>query len=126
MNPMWEDYYRLRNWARLTLLALAIGLYILVEFTTPLSSRLSGLSFPLQLTVIFTAIGLCTILISIPVLKWAEWPCPRCGWKFVQPKLHWGNPLLVFVLVLRRLVFDSSCAGCRLKCGDSTNEFDSR
>jgi hypothetical protein len=117
MSEMWKDYYRLRNVARLTLLALPVGLGVLLAFSEPLSLRLSNLSSPWQITVIFSGIGLATVLVSIPLLKWAEWPCPRCGRKFAQPKVPLGK--FVFVQLLWRLIFDSSCANCGLESGDS-------
>jgi hypothetical protein len=119
-QQIWAEYYRLRSWARLSLVAIPVTLYIVLLMRVPLSLKLSTLSFPIQVTVLFSAIGLAAVAFAAPVLKWAEWPCPRCGWKFAHPKIYLGK--LGLVLVLWRLVFDSRCSGCKLPCGAPTSE----
>jgi hypothetical protein len=119
-QQIWGEYYRLRNWARLSVIAIPVTLYIVLSTRVPLSLKLSTLSFPIQVTALFSAIGLATVAFAAPVLRWAEWPCPRCGWKFAQPKIYLGKLVLIFVLW--RLVFDSRCSDCKLPCGASMSE----
>jgi len=107
-----REYYSVRNRARLSLLAIPICLYLL--FVKPpeiLLDRLNNLPDSLKLTVIFVGIGLATVLFAAPVLRWADWKCPRCGEKFVQPKIQFGTYYLLFIIVWR-LVLGRQCATC--------------
>ena len=114
MQEPWAEYYRRRNWARFSLIAIPVALYALVQLSAPLSLKLSTLSFSAQIAIIFSAIGLATVAFAAPVLKWAEWPCPRCGWKFVQPKINLGK--LSLIVVLWKLIFESRCPNCKMPC----------
>jgi hypothetical protein len=91
--------------------------YLIVHASGRLALALRTLSLQFQMGVILAAIGLSAVLFSIPLLKWSEWGCPRCGWKFAQPKMYLGK--LALPLVLLRLVFDSHCSACGLRCGAS-------
>jgi hypothetical protein len=122
-HQIWSEYYRNRNWARLTLVALLAGLCLLIQKHETLSLELSRLSFGLQIAIVFLIIGIATVLFSIPMLRWAEWRCPRCGEKFAQPKSYsvWISAfsiLLVLTILVWRLIFQSSCSNCQLRCGD--------
>ena len=125
----WREYYALRNWARLSLSAITVCLYLLlVKPPNTLLHRLNNLSEPLKLTVVFVGLGLATIAFAAPVLKWAEWKCPRCGNKFVQGKMEFGI-LFILPLIGWRLVLGMGrCAMCRLPCGAGLEEanFDNR
>lgn len=118
--PNWAEYYRLRNLARLSLLSIPVGLYLLLSVPETLKSRLNDLRFPAQITLIFGVIGIMAIVFSVPVLKWVEWRCPRCGEKFVQAKGQFGYYALG--RALWRLVFNSRCATCNLRSGASIAE----
>jgi len=114
-HQIWSEYNRLRNWARLTLVALPAALYLLIQKHETLSLELSRLSSGLQIAIVFVIIGIGTVLFSIPMLRWADWRCPRCGEKFAQPKAYFGT--LTIISLARRLIFDSSCTACKLRCG---------
>jgi hypothetical protein len=120
-NPqqMWRDYYARRNWARLTLLVLPIGLYVLfVQPPLLLLDKLNALPLAPQLILVFGIIGVTTIPFAVPILRWVEWRCPRCGEKFVQPKVQWLFGFLsLAVYIAWRLVFKWRCATCKLPCG---------
>jgi hypothetical protein len=113
----WAEYYRLRRSARLSVLALPIALYLLVEgpIAAWLTRTLGALSPRFQSAIIFSIICLATVLVAMPVLKWVEWRCPRCREKFAQPAVDFG--LFTLIPVCWRLVFDSHCARCNLQCG---------
>jgi hypothetical protein len=113
----WRKYYALRKWARLSLLALSICLYLLlVKPPEMLLDKLNNLPDSLKVTVVFVGIGIATILFAAPVLKWAEWRCPRCGEKFEQPKMQLGTYYLL-LLIAWRLVLGRHCATCGADLG---------
>ena len=113
----WGEYYALRNRARLSLFAIPICLYLLsVKPPEMLLDKLNNLPESLKLSVLFVGIGLATIVFAVPLLQWAQWRCPRCGEKFVQPKMQFGIFFVLF-LIGGRLVFGSHCATCKLSCG---------
>jgi ribosomal protein L37E len=114
-KQVWSEYYRLRNHARLSVLILPVALFALCNIPESLLLILNGFPPVAQLTIIFIIIGLGAILFSAPLLEWAEWKCPRCRHKFVQPRIYFG--IFTLLLVLPKLVFDSSCAKCKLSCG---------
>jgi len=115
----WGKYYRLRRWARLSVLALPVALILLVQWPVAnwLAVTLSTLGHGVQEAVIFSIIGLATVAFAMPLWKWAQWRCPRCGEKFVQPKVQFGY--FTLIPVCWRLVFDSHCVTRKLECGDS-------
>ena len=118
----WREYYALRNRARLSLLAIPISLYLfLVVFPNTLVDKLNNLPDPLRLIVVFVGIGLATIVFAVPVLKWAEWRCPRCGEKFAQPKMQFGT-IYLLLLIGWRLVLGWHCATCKLPCGSDLGQ----
>src|SRR5271154_671011 len=93
----WKEYYALRNRARLGLLTTTICLYLfVVKPPSTLLDRLNNLPDALKLTVVLAGIGLVTIVVAAPVLKWAEWRCPRCGNKFAHPKTEFGGSSFFF------------------------------
>src|SRR5271154_3676977 len=113
----WKEYYALRNRARLGLLTTTICLYLfVVKPPSTLLDRLNNLPDALKLTVVLAGIGLVTIVVAAPVLKWAEWRCPRCGNKFAHPKTEFGG-LFVLLYTAWRLVSGWRCATCGFSCG---------
>jgi hypothetical protein len=96
----WREYYARRTWARLSILSIPIGIYLLLALPPrEWIWKLNALPFGLQLTAIFVTIGLMGIAFSAPILKWAEWRCPRCGEKFVQPKVQIGTYYVLFLIL---------------------------
>ena len=113
----WNEYYALRNRARLSLLAMAVCLYLLVvKPPNALLDKLNSLPDPIKLTVVLVGIGVATIVLAVPLLRWAEWKCPGCGNKFVQPGFEFGI-LTVVTYIAWRLVSGWHCAICKLPCG---------
>jgi hypothetical protein len=112
---IWAEYYRLRNWARLSLVSLPAALFMSIRMPEPILLMLNALPLDSQLAIIFVIIGLGAVFFSMPVLKWADWRCPRCGEKFVQRKIYFG--FLALTPLVWRLVFNSSCPTCKLRCG---------
>jgi hypothetical protein len=118
----WQEYYARRNWARLSVLAIPIGIYLLLVLPPrEWVRKLNDLPLGLQSTVILGTIGLMGIAFAAPVLKWTEWRCPRCGEKFVQPKVQIGIYYLLF-LIPWGLVFRRRCATCKLPCGSDPHQ----
>ena len=108
----WQEYYALRKRARLSLLALLIVLALVVEpLLIWLIDRVS--SQGAQLAILYGGGILVIIAFAVPVVKWAQWRCPRCGKRFAQSAAVPGN---VFAIV-PRLLFPWRCANCRLDCG---------
>jgi hypothetical protein len=114
-SEIWDEYYRRRNWARLDLIAAPLGLYLLLQTPKPILNWFNALPDPAMMTLLFAVIGLMTICFAIPLLRWVEWQCPRCGEKFAEPKFSVG--ILTIVLLVWPLVVDSACNHCELRCG---------
>jgi hypothetical protein len=103
----WAEYYRLRNRARWSLPAFLAAAYVL---PIPLGIGLRNLRPAFQEVVFFLVIGLAAFICFRPLFKWAAWMCPRCQKRFAEQNRD-------AYIVLRRLVVDSSCANCKLRCG---------
>src|SRR5271156_1914512 len=88
---MWDEYYRRRNWARLDLIAVPLGLFLLLQTPEPILNWFNALPDPTMIILLFAVIGLMTICFAIPLLRWVEWRCPRCGGKFAEPRSSMGN-----------------------------------
>ena len=73
----WEGYYRTRLWARLTVVALPLAILLLAATPITNFAWLADLSQTQTLLVIFALIGVATVLVSMPLLSWAGWRCPR-------------------------------------------------
>jgi hypothetical protein len=119
---VWTPYYRLRNRARASVLAVPVFLYFLLQLSPILSLKLSMLEFPSQIAIIFLGLGIVTVVFAAPVLKWAEWRCPRCGQKFSQPRVQIAFGVWQFLLLgslMTRLLWGRSCASCELPCGST-------
>jgi predicted RNA-binding Zn-ribbon protein involved in translation (DUF1610 family) len=116
-SQVWAEYYRLRNWARLSLVGFPVALYLVVQTPEPLLLRLNALPETSLIAVIFVFLGAGAVVFSIPLLRWIEWRCPRCGEKFAAPRANFG--LFTLVFVLWGLAFGSRCGGCKLECGAS-------
>jgi hypothetical protein len=113
----WGEYYRLRWYARLSLLAVPLILYLLVHAPVVLLRGIGGLSPGAQIAVTFGTIGVATVLFCMPLLKWADWGCPRCGHPFAQPRYYYYY--FSFIPMAWKLVARSHCAVCKLECGSS-------
>jgi hypothetical protein len=114
----WAQYYKLRNRARMGLLAFAIAAYLLPIPVGIVSHTMRpNIQMAVFLVVILTVAAIC----AIPLFQWAAWRCPRCGKKFAEPQRRFGfgvgSWILPLVLMLWRLVFDSRCGTCKLPCG---------
>lgn len=118
----WREYYTRRSWARLSVFLIPIGIYLLLALPPrKWIWKLNALPFGLQVTFIFGTIGLMVFAFAAPILRWAEWRCPRCGEKFVQPKVQIGIYYLLF-LIAWGLVFRKRCATCNLPCGSDPRQ----
>src|SRR5689334_13584264 len=104
----WNKYYRLRQRARLGLLAFLIAAYLL---PIPVGIATRNLHPNIQITVFAFVILIAAGVCAKPLFKWAAWKCPRCSKKFAEPQRRFGW-LYSLVLVLWRLAFDSRCATC--------------
>jgi uncharacterized membrane protein len=116
----WDEYYRLRNWARLALASLSVGLYLLAYVPVPATEKLNKLSPAGVMTVVVLLIGVTAIIVAAPVLRWMEWRCPRCRSKFAQSRYFSGS-IFLLVSLLWRLVYPSRCGHCGLRCGAPTD-----
>ena len=117
----WANYYALRNWARLTAVAVPIAVVlIIVALPKSLMDRLIALPRQALLAVVLTSIGIAAVVFAVPVLRWARWKCPRCGESFALPTgMQPRKTDALFV----RLLFKSQCANCRLPCGAEPGAF---
>lgn len=112
----WADYYRLRNRARLGLLGFAVAVWLLA-----IPIGLLPVRAWVMMALFFCAIGIVAVVCAVPLFKWGNWRCPRCGQKFAEPTLAFGGFYLL-IPVLWRLAFDSSCGTCKLTCGTPVTE----
>ena len=71
----WTKYYRLRNWARIGLLALPPTILFLLthERQTLVLLGLQNLRPVIQLEVLSAVNAICVIPLCIPLVRWAEW-----------------------------------------------------
>jgi hypothetical protein len=114
----WNEYYRLRNRARFGIVGLILVLFLLAaapSLLAKVTDLVSGLSPGLQKTLGVSAIGLFALLPCALLLQWIEWRCPRCGKKFAQPSP--GPGIAALIAVFWRLLADSRCGSCHLRCG---------
>lgn len=108
----WSEYERLRMRAIASLLLVVGALYASIHVPDAMLLKLGGLSLQAQIATVFVVIGIAAVLLSAPLLQWAEWRCPRCGHKFVQPSFYFG--LLTLIWILAKLVLPANCARCGL------------
>lgn len=111
---VWSECYHLRNWARLSLLALPFALYLLKRIPAPLALKIEILPSDTRIIFVLAVIGVVTDLFCTPMLKWAEWDCPRCGRSFSSAKYL---SIVTVVPLAFALVFNSWCVHCKLRCG---------
>jgi hypothetical protein len=116
---VWSEYYHLRNWARLSLLALPFALYLLTRTPATLALKIEILPSGTRIIFVLVVIGVATVLFCAPILKWAEWDCPRCGQSFSLAKYL---SILTVVPLAFALVFNSWCVHCKLRCGSELKE----
>ena len=113
----WAEYYRLRSRARTSLLAFVVAAFFLPILIGVLAHTLRP---SVELAVFLLTFGIIAIVCAVPLFKWANWVCPRCGKTFAEPKLSLGYYSLI--PVLWRLALDSRCGSCKLPCGASAIE----
>jgi ribosomal protein L37E len=113
----WREYDRLRMRAISSLLLVAGALYTGIHAPEAMLLKLGSLSPQAQIATVFVVIGIAAVLLSAPLLQWAEWRCPRCGHKFVQPKFYLGAFTLIWILP--KLVLPTSCAQCGFTRGET-------
>jgi hypothetical protein len=94
-------------------------LYFFVEKPpNTLLDKLNNLPGHLELTVVMVGIGLATVIVAAPTLKWAAWRCPRGGNKFALHNSELAGALIL-LYVAWRLVSGRRCATCGFSRGDS-------
>lgn len=111
-KSFWREYYALRNRARLSVLA---AVFVLALVTGPLTIALiDRVNLPQwgSIALLFGVNGAAIVLFSLPMIKWSNWRCPRCGKAFAQPTAYRGNVLAILV----RFLSPSCCANCGLLC----------
>jgi hypothetical protein len=111
----WSDYRRRRNWARISMLALPIALFLIAVTPLQILEQLHSLRVVSPEVSFLIAIGLLAVVFSAPVLRWTEWRCPSCGNKFALPCHHAGT-LSLFV-IMWNLFFAHRCGACGLPVG---------
>jgi hypothetical protein len=84
----WAEYYRLRNQARIGLLA-----FVVAGFLLPIPIGILSVIVPSYITwlVFFSAIGVAAFVCAVPIAKWGNLRCPRCGKRFAEPKWFIGG-----------------------------------
>jgi len=109
----WAEYYRLRERARISLLAFAVAAFLL---PIPLGILMTKLRLSVGLLLFFLILGIAAVVCAVPLFKWANWRCPRCGQRFAEPKVAFG--FYSVIPVLWRLAVNSQCGSCKLACGE--------
>jgi hypothetical protein len=112
VQSIWVDYYRRRNWARVSVLAFPIVLFLIIKMDPRLFVKLDSIRVIPPIVAFFIGIGLIAVIISAPILRWTEWKCPECRNKFALPRQD-GTAKLGGVFW--NLFFDSRCGSCGLR-----------
>jgi ribosomal protein L37AE/L43A len=113
----WPEYYRLRLLARLSAVALPLWIYFLARDPKMWVAWLAPNSVVAQLVAFSVLLVTVLALCSIPLIKWSEWGCPRCGHPFARPAFSPSYSLVI--AVPWKLVVDSRCPQCGLARGSS-------
>jgi len=119
-TKLWEEYYHIRNRARLGLIV-----FVIAAWTVPIPVAIifRNRSMLVEMVAFFVAMGFAATITLPPVFRWANWKCPRCNEKFSEPERRsLTTPVWLLLPVLWRLVADSPCARCKLRSGESPDD----
>jgi hypothetical protein len=107
----WADYCRRRNWARLSLLLVAVAPFFLRKMLPHLLLKLTYLSWISYALATLLFVGIAVFVVGAPLWYWAAWKCPKCGNRFAFRDSNY-SPGALWFSILWRLAFSSRCAFC--------------